>query len=132
MKIASNLILFSFIIISIISCEKKEKSFYIHYGYIYNSNTNKPFSNTEFKLFYRRSLTLKEDELFFKTDSLGYFYVKTDNSRATYPQMTWPSYFEGAAYYGPPPFRSGNNSTIYSENNNQITYWDTIFTTPYY
>jgi hypothetical protein len=63
---------------------------------------------------------------------LGYFYVKTDNRRASATEITWPSFFVGAAYLGPPSFTTGSNGTIYYENNNKITFWDTIFTTPYH
>lgn len=97
-------------------------------GYIYNSNDSTPFKNTKFKLYYRKGW-YDADEEYFYTDSVGHFDYSTTTMSSG--GIYWPSYFEGAAYLGPPKLGIGKRDDYNEENNTWTTYYDTLYTTPY-
>ena len=120
-------------IVTLVSCNKnRSKKFTSRLvGYIYNKNDTTPFANTQFKLYSSPSsfnVTEAKEEYFY-TDSKGYFDVSTS---MTYMDITWPSYHEGAAYVGPPPFSDPKYSTQDEKNKIRTYFQDTLYTTPYH
>lgn len=117
----------------LISCNKNKKPDYRYrlIGYIYNSHDSTPFANTEFKVF-RVSNNLsgkKVEEEFFTTDDIGHFDLITSIAGV----LTWPAYFDGAVYTGPPFFVSQKETSTTDESNRiyNINY-DTLYTTPFH
>ncbi|MGY6562411.1 MAG: hypothetical protein ACXITV_09915 [Luteibaculaceae bacterium] len=124
-----NILIFFGLILSTVSCKKDDREF-IHYGYIYNENTNQPFANTTFKMYWHAVKIERRKTHLFETDSTGFFRISLNTNGG---QLCWPSYFLGAAYLGPEPFRGGDNFQLYyDDKNNEIKNWDIIRTTPHY
>lgn len=116
------------------SCNKKgQKSYkYRCIGYIFNKNDSTPFSNTNFKLYKYTGdngiSQAKTEETFFTTDATGHFDFTAEHAGS----LVWPSYIHGAAYIGPPYFGNGKREQTDEPNKIIITYFDTLYTTPYH
>lgn len=101
-------------------------------GYIYNSIDSTPFVNTQFKVYQYSPSNLgsksKTEETFFYTDDGGHFDITCSHAGI----LVWPSYHMGAAYIGPPYLGNGVKSETDEVNKIYITYFDTLYTTPYH
>ncbi len=120
------------LIVILVSCNKnrsnKYKSRFI--GYVFNQNDTTAFANTKFKVYTPASSfnVTETKEFYFYTDNKGYFDITVEDAGL----LAWPSYHQGAAYIGPPYF--GNSKRWETDENNKIyiSYFDTIYTTPYH
>jgi len=125
------LLLFSLLFTSCVK-DKQEPYKNIHIGYIYNSIDNTPFVNTKFKIYNFTQATgasnSKTEESLFQTDNNGYFNHSTEMYMG---ELVWPSYFEGAAYAGPPPLGDPVKWEQDEDNKTNTYYYDTLYTTPY-
>lgn len=114
------------------SCSKQRTKKYQYrvIGYIYNNNDNTPFANTKFKVYSPPSSFNVTDakESYFYTDSKGYFDFISEHSGG----LVWPSYHNGASYVGPPDFGNSKRWETDEVNKLYISYYDTIYTTPYH
>ena len=112
------------------SCNHKDKQQFRFFGYIYNSNDSTPFTNTNFKLWKGHdNASTTDKETFFTTDSKGYFDITNDGLNGV--EVAWPSYINGAGYFGPPIMTP--KSQITSSVNKIVTLaFDTLYTTPYH
>lgn len=131
---ATSLVFTLLIFTTFSSCKKEKQEPYknIHVGYIYNSNDNTPFANTKFKIYNFTQATgasnSQTEESFFNTDNNGRFNHTTEMYMG---ELVWPSYFEGAAYAGPPPLGDPIKWEQDTENKINTYFYDTLYTTPY-
>jgi hypothetical protein len=100
-------------------------------GFIYNSNDSTPFKNTKFKIFKSNGKYKEPNEEFFYTDSIGAFDYSTTTMSSS-NGLFWPSYFEGAAYLGPPMLGNSEKWEYNEVTNTHTSYFDTLYTTPYH
>lgn len=113
---------------------KKEKMQFRFIGNIYNKNDSTPFANTKFKLYERwvnSNPPYKESP--FTTDDAGHFDISNDGKMGNSP--AWPSFYDGAAYMGPPLMRMDSITGSYNqdfENNVTTINFGNLYTTPYH
>ena len=117
------------------SCKKNSNKEFSHrrIGYIYNKNDSTPFVNTKFKVYYHRpSNGLNKEilkEVYFYTNANGFFDITTSINSG---KLVWPSFYDGAAYTGPPYFGNSKRWETDEANKIYISYFDTLYTTPYH